>query len=154
MLAGAAPALGSTELTVEFINDRCGAPLPDLLGLAYTRFEDLVSIRFVGTAAGAFADGSAGKVHVAQVGLFHNGFHGAVGDGFPAENITFTKAGTRDGTVAEQPLNRNLPSHAVPPPLLATAPSITTFSSVSIGGSTIDHDRALDATNLLDGVLT
>jgi len=36
-------------------------------------------------------DGSSGKVQVTQVGIFNNGFHGAVGDGFPAESIIVNK---------------------------------------------------------------
>jgi len=90
ILAGAVPALGSSTFTLDFLTDQRGAPLPDLEELAF-HTNDLLSIRFVAEADGFFADGSAGKVQVTQVGIFDNGFHGAVGDGFPAESIIFTK---------------------------------------------------------------
>jgi hypothetical protein len=88
ILAGAKPALGSSTLTLDFIMPQ-GGPLPDLEELAFGNDPGLVllSVRFVATADGFFADGSAGKVQVTQVGVFNNGFHGAVGDGFPAESI-------------------------------------------------------------------
>jgi len=84
--AGAAPALGSSTLTLDFLVDKAGQPMPDLLAIAFSG--DLQSIRFVAQANGFFADGSGpGKVQVTQVGILDNGFHGAVADGFPAENI-------------------------------------------------------------------
>jgi hypothetical protein len=35
-------------------------------------------------ATGSFADGTPGKVHVTRKAILDNGFHGAVGDGFPS----------------------------------------------------------------------
>ncbi|HEY8747678.1 MAG TPA: hypothetical protein VIM11_06880 [Tepidisphaeraceae bacterium] len=66
------------------------APLPDLEYLAF-QTNDLLSVRLVAEADGFFSDASAGKVQVTQVGIFNNGFHGAVGDGFPAESINLIK---------------------------------------------------------------
>lgn len=86
ILNGATPALGGSMLTLDFLTDKRGAPLPDLEYLAF-QTNDLLSVRFVAEGDGFFPDGSAGKVQVTQVGIFNNGFHGAVGDGFPAENI-------------------------------------------------------------------
>jgi hypothetical protein len=90
ILRGAVPAIGSSTFTLEFLVDKRNAPLPDLEELAF-HTNDLLSVRFVAEGDGFFPDGSAGKVQVTQVGIFNNGFHGAVGDGFPAESIILIK---------------------------------------------------------------
>jgi hypothetical protein len=87
--AGAQPALGDSTFDLEFTNSAPGLPIPDLEQLLFAPEpgQTLLSATFRGTANGQFANGSPGKVHVIERGIFHNGFHGAVGDGFPAEFI-------------------------------------------------------------------
>jgi hypothetical protein len=87
--AGAQPALGSCKLDLEFTNSAPGLPIPDFEQLIFApeAGQSLLSVTFEGTANGQFADGSPGKVHVIERGIFDNGFHGAVADGFPAEFI-------------------------------------------------------------------
>lgn len=90
VLAGAEPALGDSNFTLEFTNSAPGLPIPDFEQLIFApeAGQSLLSVTFEGTADGHFVpDGSPGKVHVIERGIFHNGFHGAVGDGFPAEFI-------------------------------------------------------------------
>jgi hypothetical protein len=89
VLAGAEPALGDSNFTLEFTNSAPGLPIPDFEQLLFAPEpgQSLVSVTFEGTASGHFANGKAGKVHVIERGIFHNGFHGAVADGFPAEFI-------------------------------------------------------------------
>lgn len=88
-------ALGWADLELSFYNPAPGAPIPDLLDLFATRFGDVRDIKFHASADGqfhalsGFAEGSAGKVKVDQIGLFNTGFHGAVADGFPVENIHY-----------------------------------------------------------------
>lgn len=90
VLAGAEPALGDSNFTLEFTNTAPGLPIPDfeefLFG-APVAGRDILSLTFNGTATGHFADGTPGKVQVTQKAILHNGFHGKVGDGFPVENI-------------------------------------------------------------------
>jgi hypothetical protein len=95
ILAGAPPALGSGTFHLKFINTAPGAPLPDLLQLAFApepgqEFTELsIYFRAEGTlhSASGFPEGAPGRLTCTQTGLFFTGFHGAVGDGFPAENI-------------------------------------------------------------------
>ncbi len=95
VLAGATPALGTGTFHVKFINTAPGAPLPDLMQLAFApeagqEFTMLsIYFRAEGTlhAASGYAEGIRGRLNCTQTGLFFTGFHGAVGDGFPAENI-------------------------------------------------------------------
>lgn len=89
VLAGAVPSLGTSRLVLEFTNPAPGLPLPDFNQLLFAPLpgQELRSVHFDATAEGTFADGSTGKVHVIERGIFDNGFHGAVGDGFPAELI-------------------------------------------------------------------
>jgi hypothetical protein len=91
--AGAAPALGDSTLEVVFTNSAPGLPIPDLEQLLFAPEpgQNLLSVTFEGTASGQFASGGSGKVHVIERGIFNNGFHGAVSDGFPAEFINFTQ---------------------------------------------------------------
>jgi hypothetical protein len=93
VLAGATPALGDSNFTLEFTNSAPGLPIPDFEQLLFGPLpgQTLLSVTFNGTATGFFADGTPGKVHVAEKGIFHNGFHGAVGDGFPVENINLIR---------------------------------------------------------------
>ncbi len=95
VIAGADAALGNGTFHVKFINPAPGAPLPDLLQLAFEPLEGqeltMLSIYFraEGTLhpASGFAEGTPGRLTCTQTGLFFTGFHGAVGDGFPAESI-------------------------------------------------------------------
>jgi hypothetical protein len=91
--AGAQPALGDSNLTLEFTNAAPGLPIPDFEQLLFAPGpgQALLSVVFQGSASGQFANGNPGKVHVIERGIFHNGFHGAVADGFPAEFINFTQ---------------------------------------------------------------
>jgi hypothetical protein len=87
--AGAAPSLADSVFTIEFVSPAPGLPLPDLEQLLFApeTGQELRSVVFEATANGTFADGTPGKVHVIERGIFDNGFHGAVGDGFPVETI-------------------------------------------------------------------
>jgi hypothetical protein len=89
VIAGAVPSLGTSRFVLEFTNPAPGFPLPDLNQLLFAPEpgQELLSVHFDAKADGTFADGSTGKVHVIERGIFDNGFHGAVGDGFPVELI-------------------------------------------------------------------
>jgi hypothetical protein len=91
--AGAAPALGDCKLDLVFTNSAPGLPIPDFEQLLFAPGpgQNVLSVVFEGTASGQFASGGSGKVHVIERGILHNGFHGAVADGFPAEFINFTQ---------------------------------------------------------------
>jgi hypothetical protein len=91
--AGAQPALGDCTLDLVFTNTAPGLPIPDFEQFLFAPVEgqNLLSIVFEGTASGQFASGGTGKVHVIERGLFNNGFHGAVADGFPAEFINLNQ---------------------------------------------------------------
>ncbi|HEY7374079.1 MAG TPA: hypothetical protein VIF57_18100 [Polyangia bacterium] len=91
--AGAQPALGDSNFTLEFTNAAPGLPIPDFEQLLFAPGpgQSILSVVFEGSASGQFANGTPGKVHVIERGIFHNGFHGAVADGFPAEFINFTQ---------------------------------------------------------------
>jgi hypothetical protein len=94
VLAGAAPALGDSVFDLQFTNSAPGLPIPDFEQLLFApeAGQNLLSAVFQGSASGTFAaTGKPGKVHVIERGIFHNGFHGAVADGFPAEFINFTQ---------------------------------------------------------------
>jgi hypothetical protein len=89
VLAGAEPALGDSNFDLQFTNAAPGLPIPDFEQLLFAPGpgQALLSATFNGTANGHFANGSPGKVHVIERAILDNGFHGAVGDGFPAEFI-------------------------------------------------------------------
>jgi hypothetical protein len=91
--AGAQPALGDSTFDLTFTNSAPGLPIPDFEQLLFAPQpgQTVLSVVFEGTANGQFANGSTGKVHVIERGIFTNGFHGAVADGFPAEFINFTQ---------------------------------------------------------------
>ncbi len=94
VLAGAQPALGDSSFDLQFTNSAPGLPIPDFEQLLFAPApgQNLLSATFEGSASGTFAaTGKPGKVHVIEKGIFHNGFHGAVADGFPAEFINFTQ---------------------------------------------------------------
>ncbi len=101
ILAGADAALGSGTFHIKFINTAPGAPLPDLLQLAFApeagqEFVMLsIYFRAFGTLrpASGHPDGTPGRLTCTQTGLFFSGFHGAVGDGFPAESINLQVVG-------------------------------------------------------------
>jgi hypothetical protein len=91
--SGATPALADSKLDLEFTNTAPGLPIPDFEQLLFAPApgQQLLSITFEATATGTFTDGTPGKVHVIERGIFHNGFHGAVADGFPAEFINLIR---------------------------------------------------------------
>ena len=91
IVAGAAPAVGSGTLTIDFIAAECGAPMPDLIQLAVAPEEgqELLSLHLAATVEGQVPDGTAGKVHVTEVGMLDKTF-GSEFDFFPVENIIFT----------------------------------------------------------------
>jgi hypothetical protein len=89
VINGAVPSLGSSKLTLEFTNPAPGFPLPDFNQLLFAPDpgQELRSVHFEAIADGFYPDGSKGKLHVSERGIFDNGFHGAVADGFPVEFI-------------------------------------------------------------------
>jgi hypothetical protein len=95
IIGGADAAVGDCDLAFTFINTAPGAPLPDIATTAVD-FKDLF---FRGSADGtlraAFGvpDGTPGRGHVVQNGLFQASGKGATADGFPAELITFKVVG-------------------------------------------------------------
>jgi hypothetical protein len=93
VLAGATPALASCQLDLEFTNSAPGLPIPDFEQLLFAAEpgQQILSVRFQATANGTFADGTPGKVQVIEKAILDNGFHGAVGDGFPAELINLIR---------------------------------------------------------------
>jgi hypothetical protein len=103
-LASGDAALGDCEIQFRIINTAPGAPMPDLfdafvLGNAPPGVELLfigVSGRATGTLhAGALpglTEPTSGRATVIQTGLFMTGFNGAVGDGFPAEQVRLSVA--------------------------------------------------------------
>lgn len=100
VLAGGQASLGDSQLQVVFINPGPGAPLPDLIELFVSRFNDLVSLSFRSQAEGALraafgvSDGTPGRATIVQTGtLFRTNFGGATGDGFPAERISLKVVG-------------------------------------------------------------
>ncbi len=106
-LGGADFGLADSQLQVVFLNPRPGAPLPDLMELFVARFPDMLSISFRASGTGllrdAFGveDGTPGRVNIAQTGTLNlSGWHGATGDGFPAEliNLRVVGSGTQRGT--------------------------------------------------------
>jgi len=108
---GMDPALGSSMMKFTFINTAPGAPMPDLMQLVFAPEEgqELVSVVFEAVAAGdlreasGYADGTPGRAVVSETGLFMSGFHGAVGDGFPAENIVLARVGNGNLGVDRRP---------------------------------------------------
>ena len=94
VLAGADALLSpNSTLNLEFTNAAPGLPIPDFEQLLFAPGpgQQILSVHFEATANGTFADGTPGKVHVIEKGIFDNGFHGAVGDGFPAEFINLIR---------------------------------------------------------------
>ena len=85
----AAPALGTSRLRLEFTNPSPGFPLPDFEQLLFAPEpgQEVLSVHFQASADGTYATGETGKIHVIERGILDNGFHGAVGDGFPVELI-------------------------------------------------------------------
>lgn len=111
LAGGVTPALGSSLMKFTFINTAPGAPLPDLMQLVFVPEpgQELVSVIFEAVAEGelraasGYAEGSPGRGIVSETGLFMTGFHGAVGDGFPAENIVLVRNGTGSWGAAGRP---------------------------------------------------
>jgi hypothetical protein len=97
------PALSSAHSKVVFKNTAPGAPLPDLI-IAFILGQgdpgqELLTLSFESNGTGLLRapsgspEGTPGRCTVAQTGLFMTGFHGAVGDGFPAERVTIRPVG-------------------------------------------------------------
>ncbi len=92
---GADAGVGDCDFEMTFINSAPGAPLPDIT----TTLVDFKSLFFRGSADGtlraAFGvpDGTPGRGHVVQNGLFQASGKGATADGYPAELITFKVVG-------------------------------------------------------------
>jgi hypothetical protein len=92
-------ALGDCDFQIRIINTAPGAPLPDLfdafvlgngdprLGLDFIRFNARASGTLHAGALPGVTEDTAGDASVIQTGIFMSGFHGSVGDGFPAEKI-------------------------------------------------------------------
>lgn len=109
---GRIPALGSSVMKFTFINTGPGAPMPDLMQLVFEPLpgQELVSVIYNGRADGelhaasGYPEGTAGHAGTHQTGLFMSGFHGAVGDGFPAENVWLAPAldGGAEGGMLEE----------------------------------------------------
>lgn len=78
-------ALVNSSLKWTFTATMAGAPIPDMV---YMDFSTLKSIKFGATGTGQVPGGGTAKLTITEVGLLTTGFHGAVGDGFPAEKIT------------------------------------------------------------------
>lgn len=95
---GATPVLGDGKFAIDFINTAPGIPLPDLLiallfGPPIDGFELLVLTMQASARGTLLTDGSPGRVHIIQTGLFMTSFMGATGDAFPAENIYLRRVG-------------------------------------------------------------
>ena len=103
-LATGDAALGECVFQAQIVNTAPNAPLPDLfdafvLGNAAPGVE-LRFLSFNGRATGTLQAGAipgvpagtAGRATVIQTGLLMTGFHGAVGDGFPAEQVRLNVA--------------------------------------------------------------
>jgi len=92
---GAPPALADCFLHVVFTNTAPGAPLPDLIQLAFVpkpgQAFKIEAFHCAGT--GLLADGSPGLMTVTQTGLFITSGKGATADGFPAERIELRRIG-------------------------------------------------------------
>jgi len=97
------PALSESHLDVVFQNTAPGAPLPDLVNWLFMgngepgQELNTLSFRSNGNgpihAAYGVPEGTPGRLVVTQTGLFGTGFHGAVGDAFPAEAINLNPTG-------------------------------------------------------------
>ena len=93
--AWATPALG--ECHFRFVwRENAGAFIADAFGLISGVLPDgfeLIEISMQGRATGALhagsglGEGTPGEMVIAETGLFQTGFHGATGDGFPAELV-------------------------------------------------------------------
>lgn len=96
VFGGAQPGLGSCDLDLTFINTAPGAPLPNLGAIPASAFKTLF---FRGSATGplraAFGvpDGTPGRGHVVQNGLYQASGQGATADIFPAERVDFNQVG-------------------------------------------------------------
>ena len=89
VLASSPPAFCNSVFSIKFTNTAPGAPLPDLIQLAF--FPELgqsfISLSIDCSASGMLADGTPGRAVILERGLFMTPFAGAVGDGFPVERI-------------------------------------------------------------------
>ncbi len=108
---GAAPALADLLLHWVFIIDKPGAPLPDLLAINYTPAVKFAALNAQAegplTVAFGVPEGTPGRCHISQTGLFAVGFKqlsdefkgkaGAISrvafDFFPVENIDLQEVG-------------------------------------------------------------
>jgi hypothetical protein len=101
---GANPSLGSITMIIDLINTAPGDPLPDLLQVLVAPLEGQELPRLSLSASGdgelraeyGVADGSRGRFHTTQVGLFAVPGMGAVADGFPVEKVSLKQVGRRN----------------------------------------------------------
>jgi len=103
-LASGDAALGDCDFQIRIINTAPHAPLPDLfdafvlgnadprVGLEFISFNARADGTLHAGAIQGVPDGTPGQAATAQVGIFTNGFHGAVGDGFPVERVDLSVA--------------------------------------------------------------
>lgn len=92
---GTEASLGRGLLKLTLINTAPGAPLPDLVQLfvAPEDGQELTKLSFYGQADGLLADGTPGRVEIAETGLLMTHFMGATADGFPVEQIVLRSVG-------------------------------------------------------------
>ena len=94
--AGETPGLADSHMNIVFINSEPGAPLPDLMQLAFAPEpgQELRFLKINATANGPLVpDGTPAKATVTQTGIFRTPFMGAVSDGFPVERIKIQEVG-------------------------------------------------------------
>jgi hypothetical protein len=89
VLAGATPALAESTFYLVFINTAPGAPLPDLIQLAFAPLpgQEFKFLSIYARGTGPFPNGSPGEVVIVQSGILVTKGGGATADGFPAERI-------------------------------------------------------------------
>lgn len=101
VLAGAPPSLGDCTLRVVYINPAPGAPLGDLIQVAFfpEAGQQLLSLSIHATSSGqlrsAFGvpDGTPGRCTIVQTGVYHTSGGGNTADSWPAESIRLQPVG-------------------------------------------------------------
>ena len=96
-------ALGDSHLKVVFTNTAFGAPLPDLIQLVFSpapgqalrQFSISASANGLLHAAFGVPEGTPGRAHVVQTGLFMTQQKGATADYFPVEMVNLIRTRTR-----------------------------------------------------------
>ena len=100
VLAGAAPALGDSQLQLKFINTAASAPLPDLVQLIFCAEpgQALKTLSGRVEADGRLPNGAPGRLEMVQTGLIAvsgiaNQKSRVALDAFPAEKSVIRKTG-------------------------------------------------------------